>query len=181
MIWLEGVDCSGQEIKVHDCPAAMRERTDSITGAYGLTKWGLPQADVSHDIDVGLCCWPNVPVPDFPTTDVVVTVALGLPLTVAEFTVGLQTVARHSLARAASVPDTKVKIAGISPTVASRRLRRLHANEGIKVDFQIGSPDRRAAQLVATRLTVANINQNLESGGLSAAEVCQYACLSVAN
>jgi hypothetical protein len=177
VIWLEGVDCNGQEITLHDCPAAMRERTDSITGVYGLTKWALPQADVTHEIDVGLCCWPNLPLPNFSPSDVVVTVALGLPLTVAQFTPGLQTLARQSLARAASVPETKVKISSIATAGARRHLRRVLAVGGIKVVFEVASPDRSAAQLVADRLNVANVNENLVSAGLSAATVSHCTCI----
>ena len=72
-IWLEGVDCNRQEAKIHDCPAAMRNRVNSMTGRYQLTKGGLPHEQIKHAIGVGVRCW--VPLPDPPIAPTVVVVA----------------------------------------------------------------------------------------------------------
>eukprot|EP00960_Hanusia_phi_P054335 762624-Hanusia_phi.AAC.5 len=47
-VWLEGVQCTGEETSIVDCPAS--QRLDS-TGT--LTKWG----GISSSSVVGLCCW----------------------------------------------------------------------------------------------------------------------------
>ena len=50
-VWLEGVQCTGSEVSVVDCPASQML---DYTGA--LTKWrGLTSSTV-----VGLCCWPEL-------------------------------------------------------------------------------------------------------------------------
>ena len=182
IIWLEGVDCRGTEAKIHDCPAAMRNRIDSITGVYELTKWGLPQQDTSHEIDIGLCCWAPLPAPPFAPTDVIVRMALKLLISLAEFSPGRQTIFRQGIADAALVPVSKVKVANVEPISTSRRGtgagrsmgRRLLASS-IRIDLEVATPDSSAAQATADALTADRVNLHLAKAGLPAAQVLEEA------
>ncbi len=138
-----------------------------------------------------LLCRPAVAIAPWSPTDVIVVFVLSLPLSMADFTPGKQTLLRQAISRAAAVPLSKVLVNKFQP-VARRRFqvgiphtphtgglmsslesgvgRRLLADY-IKVDVKMAAADTNDAQAAIVKLTPKRISQELLNAGLPAAQV----------
>jgi len=107
--------------------------------------------------------------PDSPSaTDVLVKMAIGLRISIAEFDNAKQLTFRQGIANAAFVAVGKVTITSIKTQTTGRR--HLLA-DGIRIDVEVAAKDANAAASVAQKLSVENINAQLSKAGLPEAEV----------
>jgi len=125
-----------------------------IEGRYGTTMDDNPVDGVVEDEIV---------------SPFVVTMAVAIPLTVAEFDVTKQTKFREAVATTAGVPSSDVKITSIESIVGTRRL--LAAS--IRVDILVNAATQNAANTVSSGLTANSLNAQLQQSGLPAASVLQ--------
>jgi hypothetical protein len=108
-------------------------------------------------------------------SDVLVVIILSLPMSESDFTPETRNKFRQSIAHAAGVARSKVRIVKVEATTI-RRSRHLLA-DGIKVVTEVAAEDSKAAKEVASNLTPGKINEQLEASGLPQANILESARL----
>ena len=102
---------------------------------------------------------------------IVVSLVIGLPITLKEFDEQKQQSFRQGLARAAGVVVSDVRILNIEPVSGSRRL----LSESISIEVEIAAKDNTAAEAMAGNLDADSINKQMLEVGLPAATIIEGA------
>ena len=113
---------------------------------------------------------PPPPPPALIPSPFVVTMAVSMPISIAEFDNNKQTVFKAAVATTAGVLPANVDISNITSitTAGSRRLLAV----GIRVDFRVNAATRSASTLLESKLSSATVlNTNLQQAGLPQATV----------